>query len=393
MDEQSLGSLKKIVKEKGKPRTGSEKIVAGIEDLGEDLMQNILTRLPALSFASAACVAHSWNSLCNRILSSPKLSSALSFNPSLQNAVNEVVDKVLLESIRPHFVIASIAPNFCLQEAHQLIDRKFGSRIPVIVTVSEGIIGRDVLTDQFVEVEWEVTEEDLEAESLEENVNQGIILTVGFLPGLKAHIIPLLLHPKGYKRPLVDEFVMDIKEATSAVSDSTSPAGIILFSDRNTDIKPVLQKIEYAFSEDSFVVGDGGSRFLFKSDSTNSITNSSNPTCPAVALIFARDRNKPLGIGETQFHVMLSTGISPVGTTYKAASVKNQKNSTWLTASRETVREHLDGQAIIEEIYDELGDRIQYPAFFIGVTKRRKCSVGKERVKRMQFHEFHDVVG
>lgn len=51
---------------------------------------------------------------------------------------------------------------------------------------------------------------------------------------------------------------------------------------------------------------------------------------------------------------MLSTGISPVGTTYKAASVKNKKNSTWLTASRETVREHLDGQAIIEEIYDEV---------------------------------------
>lgn len=35
---------------------------------------------------------------------------------------------------------------------------------------------------------------------------------------------------QGYQKPLVDEFVMDIKEATSAVSDSTSPAGIILFS-------------------------------------------------------------------------------------------------------------------------------------------------------------------
>lgn len=57
-------------------------------------------------------------------------------------------------------------------------------------------------------------------------------------------------------------------------------------------------------------------------------------------------------IGETKFHVMLSTGISPVGPMYKAASVKCRKSSTWLTASREGVRGHLDGQAILEEIYD-----------------------------------------
>lgn len=52
--------------------------------------------------------------------------------------------------------------------------------------------------------------------------------------------------------------------------------------------------IEYAFSEDTFVVGDGGSRFLYKSDSSNNITNPPYPTCSAVALLFARDRNKPL---------------------------------------------------------------------------------------------------
>ncbi|KAI3455057.1 hypothetical protein Pfo_011720 [Paulownia fortunei] len=395
MEEQhSLRSLNKMAKAKEKIQTGCQSIISGIDDLGDDLMQNILSRLPALHFASAACVSRSWNTLCNRILSSPKLSSAVSFNPSLEDAVNEVVDKVLLEPIRPHFALASIGPYFSLQAALQLIDAKLGSRIPVIVNVSEGVIGRDVLTDQFVEVQWEVTEEEaLGAILLEENVNRGIILTVGFLPGLKAHIVPLLFQNKGPRSFLVDEFVMDIRKAASVYSDSASPVGIILFADRKADIKPVLQKIEYAFSEDTFMVGDGGSQFLYRSNSRSNITRSPDPTCAAVALLFARDRNKPLGIGETQFHVVLSTGISPVGNTYKAVSVKCNKSSTWLTASRETVREHLDGQAILEDIYDELGDRIHYPAFYIGVTKRRRCSVGMERVTRMQFHEFHEVLG
>ncbi|XP_011073078.1 F-box/LRR-repeat protein At5g63520 [Sesamum indicum] len=394
MEAQSIRSLRRMAKSKEETQRGSHGDISGIDDLGDDLMQNILGRLPASSFASAACVSRSWNSLCSSLLSSPRLSSAVSFNPSLENAVNEVFEKVLSEPIRPHFALASIGPSFSLQAALQLIDKKLGSRIPVIVNVSEGVIGRDVKTDQFVEVQWEVTmeEEDLGAVSMVENVNRGIILTVGFLPGLKAHIIPLFSGDKGPGSLLLDEFVMDIRESASAVSHSTSPAGIILLADRETDIKPILQTIECAFSEDTFIVGDGGSQFLYKSYNGNSITWQPGSTCAAVALLFARDRNKP-GIGEIKFHVMLSTGISPLGNMYKAVSVKSNENSTWLTASRETVREHLDGQAILEDIYEELDDRIQYPAFYIGVTKRRRCSFVKEKARWMQFHEFHEVLG
>lgn len=71
---QSLRSLKKMLKSS-----------LSIDDIGEDLIQNVLCRLPAQSFASAACVSRFWNSICNRILfSSPKLSSAISFNPLLE---------------------------------------------------------------------------------------------------------------------------------------------------------------------------------------------------------------------------------------------------------------------------------------------------------------------
>jgi hypothetical protein len=71
MDDQS--------KAKSKPKTV---VRTGLALINDDLLHNILLRLTATSFASAACVSKSWNLLCNRILSRPKLASALSLNPS-----------------------------------------------------------------------------------------------------------------------------------------------------------------------------------------------------------------------------------------------------------------------------------------------------------------------
>ena len=55
----------------------------GVSKINDDVLQNILGRLPALTFASAACVSKSWNRVCSRFLTRPKLASALSLNPSL----------------------------------------------------------------------------------------------------------------------------------------------------------------------------------------------------------------------------------------------------------------------------------------------------------------------
>lgn len=52
-----------------------------IAAMNEDLLHNILLRLPAKSFAFASCVNRSWSSVCNRILSRPKMISAFSRNP------------------------------------------------------------------------------------------------------------------------------------------------------------------------------------------------------------------------------------------------------------------------------------------------------------------------
>ncbi|KVH98118.1 F-box domain, cyclin-like protein [Cynara cardunculus var. scolymus] len=292
-------------------------VAATIDFIGEDLLQNIVARLPAFSFASAACVSRSWNLVCDRVLCRPKLSSACSFNFSLHVAVEEVFNKALSEPIRPHFAIASIGPSFDLQQAHQLITAKLGSKVPVITNVPSGIIGRDAISDEFKEIQWEITEEDddpgvplLQPES----ANRAIMLIVGFLPGMKVEAIPLLKQ--------------------------------IAFKEHNHH---------------------GRTQFF--------------SSC--------------LGTGETQFKAVLSTGLSPVGPTYKAASVreKHRDSLTWITARREGLRENIDGETIMNQVYDELGDRIQFPTFYIGVTKRRKCSIGQDKVGWMTSLAFHEVLG
>ena len=62
--------------------TSTSTCTVWFELINDDVLQKILEKLPALSFASAACVSKTWNQLCNRILSRPKISSALSLNPS-----------------------------------------------------------------------------------------------------------------------------------------------------------------------------------------------------------------------------------------------------------------------------------------------------------------------
>jgi hypothetical protein len=194
----------------------------------------------------------------------------------------------------------------------------------------------------------------------------------------------------------MDDFIMDIKEFSNSVSGWSSPAAIFMFSEYTTDIHSVLQKIDCAMSPDTVVVGDGSCQFLYRGDCRkNSSTSQTCSSAPAVALVLVSDRYKPHGIGETKFHVTLSRGMSPIGPIYKARSVKENPgdNSTWLTANTAGLFQDLDGQTIINNIYDEIGDRVQYPAFYIGVLKKRKCSVGRDKVRLIVTREFHEVLG
>uniref|UniRef100_A0A3Q7IKT5 FIST C-domain domain-containing protein n=1 Tax=Solanum lycopersicum TaxID=4081 RepID=A0A3Q7IKT5_SOLLC len=335
-----------------------------IDAINDDLLHNILSRLPALACANAAC-----------------------------DAVNEAVDKVLSKPIRPQFAIASVGPSFSLQQAHQLITGKLGSRIPIVTLISQGIFGCNAVDDEFKEVQWQFIEND-EDHPDHVNENHGVLLTVGFLPGLKVSLIPLLSKTRGTQALMIDELVRNIRECSSSVSGSASPVAILLFSDHETDMKPVLQKLDYAFCQETVIVGEGGSQFLYQGEAAVDHSNDAEYSSAAVALSFLRDTGNPPGVGETQFHVVLAPGMAQIGPTYKAVAVRERPRdfSTWLTAKREAQVESLDGLTMFDQIYDEYGGDLYCSALYIGVSKRRKCSIGKEKASWIYLQEFHEVL-
>ncbi|KAL5791518.1 hypothetical protein ACOSP7_000112 [Xanthoceras sorbifolium] len=371
------------------PSSSSSKNWFGL--MNEDLLQNILCRLPAKSFASAACVSKSWNKVCSRILSRPKIVSAVSLKSSLHIAVKEVLDKVLSEPIRPHFAIANVGTGSCLEKVLPLLLSTLGSQTPIILSSVNGIIGRDALTDEFREVKFSSNE------YINDNIDlhAGIVLTIGFVPGLKVDVIPLLRTTQVPQVSMIDQFVMDIRNYTISVSDCTSPIGIIMFGDEDIEQKSIIEKLDYAMSRETVIVGDEGSHFLYRSrNDLRNVRDGPKHYLDAVALVFASDRDKPQGTGEIQFHVALSKGVSAVGPRHKAVSVRTNNSDyvTWLTAKREG-GQVLDGEQILDNIYDELGNRVASSELYIGVTKRRKCSSGSEKAGRITSLAFHGVAG
>ncbi|WCJ36281.1 F-box/LRR-repeat protein At5g63520 [Euphorbia peplus] len=361
----------------------------GFDSLNEDIVENILRRLAASSFASASCVCKTWYQHSNRILSRPKLASALSLNSSPEDAVREVLDKVLSEPIRPHFAIANGFGNDSgLHKTYHFLATKLGSTTPLIVTWTAGIMGRDVVTNEFKEV---MGGDDASDSS------SGVLLTVGFLPGLKVEAIPMLRQQtKPLQGSIIDAFVMDIRNQTYSVSACTSPIGIIMFGNRGIDLKPVLEKLDCAMSKETVIVGDEKAEFMYRSGISRTFCGSARYVSDAVALVFARDRYKPAGIGEIEFHAMLSSGVSAIGPRYKTVSVKtssNESTTTWLTARQEGQHEILDGDRILNDIDNELGNRIGGDELYIGVTKQRKCRIGTEKSRLMRFLAFHAIMG
>ncbi|GAV92462.1 F-box domain-containing protein/FIST_C domain-containing protein [Cephalotus follicularis] len=390
----STQKRKPVEKKKKKKK---RKMASGFSLVNEDILQNILKRLPAVSFSSAACVSKCWYNVCSTILSKPKLASALSLNPSLHIALKEVLDKVLSEPIRPHFAIACTATQFCLQETHQRITQALGPGIPIITSAANGVIGIDALTNELKEVKWDSDDDDdpiPEGYDFQSNLNRGVVLVVGFVPGLKVGAIPLLRLKKD-PVPMVKKFVTDIKDYTASVSGGTSPVGIILFGDQSVDMKPILADLDYAMPEETVIVGDASSCFLIRSgeNTQNYCGDEDLYMSDAAALVFARERNKSPDIGETQFHVTLSTGVLPFGPELKAVSVRMKgAECSWLLAEIEETNEILDGTRLLDDIIDMLDD--ESLDLYIGVTQqRKKSSLGSEKSKLEANLTFYEVMG
>ncbi|KAK9108515.1 hypothetical protein Syun_024526 [Stephania yunnanensis] len=389
-----------------------EEFKGGFALIDEDVLQQILSRLPAKSFAFAACVCSSWTRVCARILSRPNLLSALSLNPNLERAVDEAIDRVLAEPIRPHFAIAFVGKKFSLKSIHRRVTRRLGSGIPIIINKTPGIIGADALTDEFREVKW-VKGDTENSYNSARNADRGLVLVVGFVPGLRVRAVPLLNLSSGSSLvSSIDKFVTDIKDFATSVSGCSSPVGIIMFADQWFDMKLVLEKLDYAMSKDTAIVGDDGSCGFLYSNGADSIIMVENEQISskseehayknlgllAVGLVFAMEKES--SHGEIQFSVALSTGVSPLGPIYKGASVRvvNRNNNpdcaTWLTARREGSIEEIGGIRIIQDIdHEQVADDVFTDDLYIGVVRRRKCSIGPEKVKWISSIAFTEVKG
>ncbi|KAF3436909.1 hypothetical protein FNV43_RR19662 [Rhamnella rubrinervis] len=361
----------------------------------DDLLQNIISKLNAASFASAACVNKSWYGICNRVLSRPKLASALSLHPSPHIAVRDVLDKVLAEPIRPDFAIANVGSAFPLFEVLKIMSKKLGSKTPMIISTASGISGRDAITDKFKEVKWLDFRSDFfnDDDGTEKDENYGILLTIGYVPGLKVDAIPLLRSTKEPLNAMDGKFVMDIRDYTVSVSGCTAPVGIVLFGEGLVDIKGILNMLDYTMPLDTVIVGDEKGRFLYRSgDESRNVCGSAKYLTDAVALIFARD--KEMNCGNIRFHVGLSNGISAVGPRYKPATLRacSIDRSTRLTARIEGHQKILDGQGILNDINNRLASPIDFRDLYIGVVKPGNSSTRSEKPSLISSLECHGVL-
>ncbi|CAH8347633.1 unnamed protein product [Eruca vesicaria subsp. sativa] len=360
-----------------------------IVSMNDDLLQNILLRLPAKPFAFASCVNRSWNIVCNHILSRPKLVSAFSRNPNQLKAAQEVLDKALSEPIRPDFVIANMTSGK-MEETLSLITKRVGSRVPVVVSLVGGVLGKEACNDKA----GEVTLYDEGPQSF------AILLTVGYLPGIKVDVIPVIQAKEETEAMIGDRFVMDIRNFVSAVSDQAAPACLMLFGEGTYATEPIIRKLDYAMPPETIIVGNQKGEFLHKraNESRNVQLPHKDESRVLAGLIFARDRHKPIQAGRVQFHTAISRGVSSVDLSYKVANAiygLPKCPATLMTAKRIGEAEVLNGNQILDDIEaNQLGNPLKEPGLYIGVIKRRKYYVGLEqKPKIMSSLVFHEVTG
>ncbi|KAJ0238245.1 F-box/LRR-repeat protein [Hirschfeldia incana] len=358
-----------------------------IASMNDDLLQNILRRLPAKPFAFASCVSRSWNIVCNHILSLPKMVSAFSRNPDQLKAVEEAIDKALSEPIRPDFVIANVTCGN-MEDTLSLITKRVGTRAPVVVSLVAGILGKEACNDKAVEVKHDDTSHSF-----------AILLTVGYLPGINVDVVPVIQAKEESEAMIGDKFVMDIRNFMSEVSDHAAPACLMLFGEDTHATEPIIRKLDYAMPAETIIVGDQKGEFLHKrANEVRTIQLHKDESRVLAGLIFARDRHRPIEAGRVQFHTAISRGMSRVDLRYKVANAVNSLPrwpATLMTAKRIGEAEVLNGEQILDDIEASLlGNPLWEAGPYIGVMKRRKYSVGlEEKPKIIGSLVFHQVTG
>lgn len=394
--------------------------------LGDDVINDIMKRLPARSMACAACVCRSWRNHAAKILSTPKLISALSQNPQLEAAMDEIMEKILEKPIRPDFAIAFAGQKFSLSRISSLLKKNLGSRIPTIACFAPGIIGPDAITKEQKEVKWRqpVFETSKTARRRIIAEQHGLVVTIGHFPGLHIEAVPL---HNSFVEEEVNSFVASLVNYASSLSNDRHPLAMILLADPQANIRHTLESLDEGLCGNTVIVGGLAAEHEGACLSLNSRENSkivdeyqSSNTCgvastsirnhkgsklqgqgsssyDAVTLVFAKGKNGFHGSGSIDFSPAVSAGIAPAGPIYKAISVKlskdavNKETSTWLTCRKEGDLAELDGQSVLDDLGNEVGGDILSGGLYIGVSKARKRFMSLGRGKAAIPFTIHDV--
>eukprot|EP01018_Ginkgo_biloba_P003231 Gb_38018 [translate_table: standard] len=416
----------KVLRDNNFGFTMENRSLAAVDSLGYDVWNDILRRLPAKSFASAACVSRTWRNSAAKILSRPKLMSAVSENLNLEAAVDEIMEKILAAPIRPDFAIAFAGQKFSLSMISSLLKEKLGSRVPTIVCFAPGIIGQDAITNEQKEVEWRQpayeTSKATRRRILAEQ--HGLVVTIGYFPGLEIEAIPLC---SSVVEEGVNTFVSSVMDYASSLSDCAAPLAMILLVDPRADIKHVLESLDEKLHGNTVIVGGltaendeaclsfnirntvkmrreyqlSSIRTKASGSSSNRKSNKRNGEKSVIfdgaALVFAK-KHESFGSGRIHFSPAVSAGIAPVGPIYKAVSVKqskdvvNKESYTWLTC-RKGLSAELDGQSVLDDLDNEVGGNILSEDLYIGVLKRSKRFMSSSKDKATNPFTIHKVHG
>ncbi|KAM1739609.1 hypothetical protein ACFX11_015303 [Malus domestica] len=348
----------------------------------DDILQNILGRLPGVAFASAACVNTTWNKNCSHMLSRPKFASALSLNSDLHNAIDEVLVEIFSKPIRPDFVVAYIGTNFSLEETHQLITEKIGSGISIITNRAMGLIGTDVETHNLREVNCAHGNSARNPE-----INGGLVVSVGFVPGLKVEIFPLPSPRHAPHLLMMEHFVRDIL----SYSGPLPPSCMMMFGDKHFDMNLVVAALDAIMPDKTAIVGDASASFMYTRRNETGNYSSDLFYIAGAALVFVKDQHKPDYMGEIEFHVTLSPGLMPFGPQIKTiSSYETPTHSSWISAvMSEFEGVFIDSHTILRELRSQLG----MSDIYAGVTKRRQYHNGAGPPVSMTTLNFHEVRG
>ncbi|KAL6182645.1 hypothetical protein ACLB2K_044060 [Fragaria x ananassa] len=358
----------------------AEVVVSVFSKINDDILQNILGRLPAVAFACSACVSKTWNRNCSSILCHPMFVSAMSVNPDACEAVDEVFEEVFSRPIRPDFAIVYIGMEYSLPVTSLFVFEKLHRTVPVIINQAVGLIGVEAGADEneITEIKWEPEKErNLWTEFMlmgGNTINGGLILSVGYVPDLKVDVIPLLRSRTQPYWPLMEYFMLEIRSYTASVSGSSNPACITMFGDHRVDIRPIVERLDHVMHEETAIVGDAKGSFLFRR--RNQTQHYDMFFFDAAALVFARDQNKSDELGETRFHVAVADGMIPFGPELRSVTVYEDPFArSWISGVVEGVEEGypmLDCFSLLQQLIDqsELGN----PNFYIEVRKERQHS-------------------